>query len=413
MKKYLFTLLLAATTINAFAVDNAYYNELNGKSGAELVTAVQNVLRDHLNSTPTYTPGIWQAYCVIDVRPDGYIWDIYSETNQFVPGGPQQGATIRGIGTSYNREHSIPKSWFGGGTKMNTPGADLMHIFPVDGYINSTHNNLPYGEVADDANKKVLAQCLCGTAEAITVSGIHGISESSVSYTGTSKVFEPNPTYKGDLARGYFATLLTWADLDGDNADDWDYQPFTKEYGQYVFSGNYTEAGLYGFTPYGIALMMNWTRGDAVSAKEINRNNGVEKIQGNRNPFIDLPELAEYIWGNKAGQPFQVSSTTRTWESSYTPTDKQQVTVTWMFGGSVWVSQTVDVGSALVMPENVTDHPAQPAACNGKAFQGWTEQANYFNPTTAPADMFTTAGDRVVTHNVTYYAVFNNEIGEE
>ncbi len=414
MKKLFFTLLLAAININAFAVDNEYYKDLDGESGAELVAAVQKVLRDNLKGTTTYTPGIWQAYCVIDVRPDGYIWDIYREENNFTPGGPEQGATIRGIGTSYNREHSIPKSWFGGGTKTNTPGADLMHIFPVDGYINSTHNNLPYGEVADDANKKVLAQCLCGTAEAITVTQIAGVSESSATYGGTSKVFEPNPTYKGDLARGYFATLLTWADLDGSNADKWDYQPFTKEYGQYVFSGDYTEAGLYGFTPYGIALMMNWTRGDAVSAKEINRNNGVEKIQGNRNPFIDLPELAEYIWGNKAGQPFQVSSTTRTWDSgSYTPTDKQQVTVTWMFGGSVWVSQTVDVGSALVMPEDVTDQPERPAECDGKAFQGWTEQANYFNRTTAPADMFTEAGDKVVTHNVTYYAVFNNEIGEE
>lgn len=402
MKKLFFTLLLAATTINAFAVDETYYEPLNGKSGYDLVVAVQEVLRTHLTSTPTYTPGIWNAYCEIDVRPDGYIWDIYSESNQFVPGGPAQGAIIRGEGTSYNREHSIPKSWFGGGTKTNTPGADLMHIFPVDGYINSTHNNLPYGEVAAEGAKTFSnSTCLCGTAEAITVTGIAGVEESSVSYGGTSKVFEPTEAYKGDLARGYFATLLTWADIDGNNADQWDYQPFTKEYGQYVFSGDYTAAGLYGFTPYGIALMMQWTRNDAVSAKEINRNNGVERIQGNRNPFIDLPELAEYIWGNKAGQAFQVSSTTRTWDPSYSPTDKQQATVIWMFGGTEWVRQTVDVGSALTLPAG-----AQPAACDGRAFQGWTEQEHYFNPTYKPTDMFTTAEGKVVTHNVTYYAVF-------
>ncbi|MCQ2324977.1 MAG: endonuclease, partial [Paludibacteraceae bacterium] len=408
MKKINLLLLLTALTINAWAVDENYYSELNGKSGDSLVTAVQNVLRTHLQSTPTYTPGIWQAYCEIDVRPDGYIWDIYSESNQFVPGGPAQGATIRGVGTSYNREHSIPKSWFGGGTKTNTPGADLMHIFPVDGYINSTHNNLPYGEVAAQGAKTFSnSTCLCGTAEAITVSGIAGVTDGSVSYGGSSKVFEPTQAYKGDLARGYFATLLTWADLDDDNADEWDYQPFTKEYGQYVFSGNYTAAGLYGFTPYGIALMMQWTRSDAVSAKEINRNNGVERIQGNRNPFIDLPELAEYIWGNKAGQEFQVSSTTHTWDpESYTPTDKQQVTVTWMFGGSVWVRQTVDVGSALTLPGDVDGHSEQPAACDGRAFKGWTEEEHYFNPTHTPADMFTSAEGKVVTHNVTYYAVF-------
>ncbi len=415
MKKINLLLLLTASTINAWAVDNNYYSDLNGKSGADLVAAVQKVLRDNLRGTTTYTPGIWQAYCEIDVRPDGYIWDIYSESNQFVPGGPAQGAIIRGEGTSYNREHSIPKSWFGGGTKTNTPGADLMHIFPVDGYINSTHNNLPYGEVAAEGAKTFSnSTCLCGTAEAIIVTGGSLLNNiTSATYTGSSKVFEPTEAYKGDLARGYFATLLTWADLDGnidsDNADKWDYQPFTKEYGQYVFSGVYTAEGLYGFTPYGIALMMNWTRGDAVSAKEINRNNGVEKIQGNRNPFIDLPELAEYIWGCKAGQTFNLNNNDvhKTWDSeSYTPTDKQQATVIWMFGGTEWLRQRVDVGSALVMPENVDGHSEQPAACDGKEFQGWTEQANYFNPSNAPSDIFTTAGDRVVTHSVTYYAVF-------
>lgn len=403
MKKQTCVLLLAALSLNAWAVDESYYTELNGKFGADLVAAVQNVLRSHLTNTTTYTPGIWEAYCVIDVRADGYIWDIYSESNQFVPGGPAQGATIRGEGTSYNREHSIPKSWFGGGTKTNTPGADLMHIFPVDGYINSTHNNLPYGEVANDGKQKTFTNstCLSGTAEAITVTNVHGVT-SPVSYTGGTKVFEPTEAYKGDLARGYFATLLTWADLDGNGTDKWDYQPFTEEYGQYVFSGDYTTDGLFGFTPYGIALMMNWTRGDAVSAKEINRNNGVEKIQGNRNPFIDLPELAEYIWGDKYGQEFNVTNNDvhRTWEPGYI-TDNPQVTVIWMFGGSEWVRQTVDAGSTLTLPTG-----EQPAACDGRNFQGWTEQAHYYNQTAAPADMFTVADDKVVTHNVTYYAVF-------
>ena len=40
---------------------------------------------------------------------------------------------------------------------------------------------------------------------------------------------------------------------------------------------------------------------DPVSQKELDRAVQVNKIQGNRNPFIDYPELAEYIWGNKQG----------------------------------------------------------------------------------------------------------------
>ncbi len=49
-------------------------------------------------------------------------------------------------------------------------------------------------------------------------------------------------------------------------------------------------------------MLMEWTRLDPVSQKEIKRNEAVYGIQGNRNPFIDHPELAEYIWGKKQGE---------------------------------------------------------------------------------------------------------------
>ena len=39
----------------------------------------------------------------------------------------------------------------------------------------------------------------------------------------------------------------------------------------------------------------------------MNRNNIIYEWQRNRNPFIDRPDLAEFIWGNKAGQTFTLS----------------------------------------------------------------------------------------------------------
>jgi len=50
--------------------------------------------------------------------------------------------------------------------------------------------------------------------------------------------------------------------------------------------------------PYAVDLLIKWHRDDPVSEKEINRNNEVYRVQGNRNPFVDFPELAEHIWGN-------------------------------------------------------------------------------------------------------------------
>lgn len=46
-------------------------------------------------------------------------------------------------------------------------------------------------------------------------------------------------------------------------------------------------------------LLLKWHRQDPVSDKEIKRNDAVYEVQGNRNPFIDHPELAEHIWGDK------------------------------------------------------------------------------------------------------------------
>ena len=55
------------------------------------------------------------------------------------------------------------------------------------------------------------------------------------------------------------------------------------------------------FKEWAINLLLQWSRQDPVSQKERTRNEKVFLIQGNRNPFIDYQELAEYIWGNRVG----------------------------------------------------------------------------------------------------------------
>lgn len=60
---------------------------------------------------------------------------------------------------------------------------------------------------------------------------------------------------------------------------------------------------------WSINLLLKWSRQDPVSDKEVARNDAVYKIQNNRNPFIDNPSLAEYIWGDHAGEAFIVDDT--------------------------------------------------------------------------------------------------------
>ncbi|MBP6231364.1 MAG: endonuclease, partial [Paludibacteraceae bacterium] len=59
-----------------------------------------------------------------------------------------------------------------------------------------------------------------------------------------------------------------------------------------------------------VNLFMKWHRQDPVSPKEVTRNNAIYAHQDNRNPFIDYPELAEYIWGNKNTLSWNESSLT-------------------------------------------------------------------------------------------------------
>ncbi len=81
------------------------------------------------------------------------------------------------------------------------------------------------------------------------------------------------------------------------------------------------------------------------------------------------------------------------------------IEVTWMIDGvkltdDVRANHLYNSGESLWMPNTTPDD------CNGKQFVGWTSQSSYFHPTQAPADLFTEAGDKTVTEDKTYYAVF-------
>lgn len=162
-------------------------------------------------------------------------------------------------GDCYNREHSFPKSWFNDVLPVNT---DLFHIYPTDGWVNNKRGNLPYGETTS-------ATWTSTNGSMVGPSSVQG-------YQGS--VFEPIDEYKGDLARTYFYIA-------------------TRYYGEdSQWPGSDMTTGAQP-KPWAVPMLLAWHLADAVSAKEINRNNEVYKYQGNRNPFIDDPKFAEKIWG--------------------------------------------------------------------------------------------------------------------
>ncbi len=259
--------MLSVQTMWAEAPAN-YYSTADGKSGEGLREALQSIIDNH---TVVSYDNLWNLYEASDTHEDGSIWDMYSTCEWSY--SEDQCGNYGSVCDCYNREHSVPKSWFNEGRPMYS---DAFHLYPTDGKVNGQRSNYPFGE--------------CENGESAGGRALGRLGSSTFpGYSG--RVFEPDDEYKGDFARTYFYMATRYAG----QCESW---------GQGVFSN-----ANYGLTDYAVALFMKWHREDPVSEKERVRNDAIYGInnntgykQGNRNPFIDYPCLAEYIWGSKKGE---------------------------------------------------------------------------------------------------------------
>ena len=272
MKKITTLLLMTVLGMTAWAeIPNGYYRNAVNKQDEALMTALEGIIYTHSLLSYDY---MWIAYDSTDVGSDGYYIDMYSNCKYNNQSAHVSGASY--VGQGINREHSFPKSWFGG--EVSPMFTDLTMLIPTDAYVNQRRSNNPYG---------VCAGGITYTNGDLTMKGKLGTS----TYNGyTEKVFEPDDEYKGDFARIYFymvtcykSVVGTWPGCD-----------------QLDFATNDYKA----FSDWSLQMLMEWHRADPVSPKEINRNEAVYREQGNRNPFVDHPELAEYIWGTKQNEPW-------------------------------------------------------------------------------------------------------------
>ena len=257
-----------------------YYKAADGKKGAELKTALCGII---YNRTEESYDDLWNDFKKTDKRSDGKVWDMYSGISNFVFDTDKDTGTAGSEGKYYNREHSFPRSWFGGAvTPMNT---DLFHLYPTDKVVNGKRANWPFGET-DGANY--------GSDKGyISEGGFSKLGANTYAdYSGM--VFEPNDLYKGDLARTYFYMVTCYEE----KLSDW-YKIGEKGATATIDGSTYP-----GFQVWQLNMLMNWAANDQVSEKEYNRNIAVCGIQKNRNPFIDYQGLEQYIWGSMKEEAF-------------------------------------------------------------------------------------------------------------
>lgn len=339
MKKLslLFSALLFVS-LSFAQIPTGYYEDVQGQSGEQLKTVLHTIIKDH--SVQSYTPGVWTAFYTTDRKPNGKVWDMYSDVPGGTPdyewtiGSDQCGNVGSGEGVCYNREHSFPRSWFGDASPMDT---ELFHIYPTDGYVNGKRGSYPYGEVS---------------APTWTSSNGSKLGPNiTAGYSGT--VFEPIDEYKGDFARTYFYMATRYEDI-------------ISNWNSVVLDGSTYPV----YTEWHLDMLIRWHEEDPVSQKETDRNNAIYDIQHNRNPFIDHPEYVASVWGiattapsigNIYNSPLEPSAA-ETVTVYATITDNGTITEAILFWGTTSGSLTNEVAMQTSGDEYTADIPAHEAA---------------------------------------------------
>lgn len=275
MKKILLLVTLLLNICVAYATYKpGYYDAMEGKRKEALKKAAKQCVEQHTMLNYTNLPNNW---VYTDVYPDLYDgqkrwWEMYSYQVYLIPNGMSGLTAFRA--NSMQREHSVPKSWWG--SDDSSPAwTDIYNLYPSDGPANMAKSNYPLGPV--------------DPGHTTFNNGATRVGVPAPGYGGTSgSVFEPADEYKGDFARAYFYVFtvydnLNWTSNSMGSKNEW---PTLK--------------------PWAYEMLLQWARQDPVSQKEIDRNDAAERQQGNRNPFVDFPELAEYIWGTKMTETFYI-----------------------------------------------------------------------------------------------------------
>lgn len=172
------------------------------------------------------------------VQNSYFVKDVYCEADYSSPGiGRVPNNNV------INVEHTWPQSKFGGSDR-GFQKSDLHHLYPTDSQLNSIRGNQPFGDVVEETQNTKCPVCTVG----INQSG--------------RRVFEPPQDHKGNVARALFYFSVRYRMPIADDEE---------------------------------SALKRWHQEDPVDSEELLRNEQVESYQGNRNPFIDEPELVQLI----------------------------------------------------------------------------------------------------------------------
>ena len=225
----------ASAKLHARVVPNGYYQQAEGKAGAELLAALHDVVVPHTDLGYDRARDVMFGL-VDDMDGDDVVSCIYigaafdHVTNS---------KTAYRNGDGLNAEHTWPQSKGAVGPAK----ADLHHLFPAQVHANTVRSAYPFGIVAQSEWEE-------------------GGSKLGLDANG-KRVFEPRDDHKGDTARALLYFYACYGKVGSTDTSN-----FAVE----------------------APVLAQWHQTDAVNDAERERNDAIYAAQGNRNPFVDRPE---------------------------------------------------------------------------------------------------------------------------
>ena len=206
------------------------------------------------------------------------------------------------VGTTqvtFDKEHIWSQShgFNNGGDVVTGAGTDLHHLQAGTQYGNRTlHNNYSYGFVKENDGD--------WSDKTYETKNKRGEPLFKTNSDEQNKVFEPQDSDKGDIARALLYMVACYNNFDGATPTQANPALELKNYvvsdGSTGFSSDKLSNGYYGK----LSDLLAWHRMDPVDEYEIHRNNLIYKnYQHNINPFIDYPCWVDYIWGTAVYNP--------------------------------------------------------------------------------------------------------------
>ncbi|MCF6214194.1 MAG: endonuclease [Flavobacteriaceae bacterium] len=252
---------------------NGYYNSADGLQANALKLELHNIIKNHTEFSYTASgTDVWDILKETDKDPNNAnnVILIYS-------GRSVNAAQEYNSANGWNREHVWAKSRGNFGTARGA-GTDVHHLRPADIGVNSTRNNRSF----DDCTA-----CVTIVAQGVTIAS---------KYDSSVFTFEPRDAVKGDVARMLFYMAVRY---EGENGEP------DLELTENI-PVNTDKSPLHGK----LSTLLAWHLADPVDDWERNRNTIIfNNYQHNRNPFIDFPEMVDYIWGTKTNNIWLQSST--------------------------------------------------------------------------------------------------------